>query len=192
MGIDINLKLNGDKYVVVGPSPEIEAEILAETMNCMSKKSLNSAVNDIKDASGYALSSMENRTILNAIHQQLSIPLLSDAIDYTGTISAQATVDDVKCEVELRKSEFEPYVIVQVKNKDHLFGSYAIGVDGEFLMGDVLEIIKINEEDINKKEFLEYYASKRDDEFSLFAIVQAMDEIKKQILEKLKEYQKTR
>lgn len=186
----INLNFDGKRYSLGGGKSGLDEKIVVETLNCMAKKSLNQLVKEPIDAVGYAMVLTENATILNSIHEQLDIPMLSDVIDYTGTISVPVVFEDIECEVEMRKAECKPYVLIEVKNKDYLFGNYAVGFNGEFLLGDVVD--DVSEEDIDSEEFLEYYIDERDDEFSLFVIVKAMDKIKKQILEKLKNYQKIR
>lgn len=189
---DITLNFDGERYSLNGEKPEMEEKILMEILNCMATKSLNSAVEEPEDAVAYATYTLTHASILSAIQEQLAIPLLSDAIDYTGPINVPVVFEGVKCEVDIRKSEFDSYVLIQVKNKDHLFGNYAVGVNGEFLIGDVLDVISMGKADADGDKFIEYYIGERDDEFAMFAIVQAMDEIKRQMLKKLKEYQKIR
>lgn len=184
----INFNFDEQRYSLDGGRPGMDEKILVETLNCMAKKSLNPLVKKPIDAAGYAMFSSENATILNTIHEQLAIPMLSDVIDYTGTINVPVVFEDIECEVEIRKSELDQYVLIQVKNKDYLFGNYAIGFDGEFLIADVVD--DTSEEDMKSEEFIDYYIDERDDEFAMFVIVQALDGIKKQMLKKLKEYQK--
>lgn len=186
---NITLNFDGKRYSLEGEKPEMEEKILMETLNCMATKSLNSAVEEPEDAVAYATHALTHASILSAIQEQLTIPLLSDIIDYTGKINVPVVFEGVKCEVEMKKAELEPYVLIQVKNKDHLFGNYAVGFNGEFLMGDVLDVLAM-EGDEDEDEFIEYYIAERDDEFALFAIVQAMDEIQRQLIRKLKDYQK--
>ena len=184
----IDLNFDEQRYSLDGGKPGIDEKILVETLNCMAKKSLNPLVKKPIDAAGYAMYFSENAAILNAIHEQLAIPMLSDIIDYTGPINVPVVFEGIECEVEIRKSELDQYVLVQVKNKDYLFGNCAVGFNGEFLIADIVD--DTSEEEMKSKEFIDYYIDGRDDEFALFVIVQAMDKIKKQILEKLKEYQK--